>query len=283
MQQTFYVHNGQLIPANDNSLSFNNRSFKYGLGVFETMRVVNGQIPLLDAHYSRLKNSLKELFNLRVPFNKARLLSDIQLLAEASNCYNSCMTRLTVYNGNGPLTSANTQAGYIIEIQPIPFFKASGIQQSFKLIVFDKAYKAAGNIYCHKTTNYLLYYTAMEEARKNKAGDAIILNAAGKVTETAIANIFYVKKGKLYTPALSTGCLPGIMRQLLIQKLIKEGYNCMETEFTIARLLLADEIFLTNAVKGIIPVTQIGNISFNTHFSQHLIQQWVSPFWNKTR
>lgn len=283
MGETFYVHNGQLIPANDNSLSFNNRSFKYGLGVFETMRVVNGQIPLLDAHYSRLKSSLKELFNLRAPFNKAGLLSDIQSLAKACNSYNSCMARLTVYNGNGPLTSADTQAGYIIEIQPISLFDTANTLQPFKLIVFDKAYKAAGNIYCHKTTNYLLYYAAMEEARKKKAGDAIILNAAGKVTETAIANIFYTKNEKLFTPALSTGCLPGIMRQLLLQKLSKTAYSCTETEFTPTRLLHADEIFLTNAVRGIIPVTQIGNAAYDTNFSQYLIQQFVLPIWNKTR
>jgi branched-chain amino acid aminotransferase len=116
-------------------------------------------------------------------------------------------------------------------------------------------------------------------ARENKLNDALVSNQYGRIAEASIANIFWLKDEVIYTPPLSEGCVAGVMRRHLLEKLPAAGYKILEKPCSIADIENADEIFLTNAVKGIRWVRQFRDKIYSNNLSQKIYKEFIQTIF----
>lgn len=270
----YFVHNGQLFREGKAVISPDNRSFRYGDGLFETMRVLNGNIVFKKLHFERLLKGMK-LLRFDVPdfFTAAHLEADIMALCKKNRIEKDAVIRMNVFRSDGGLFDLdNMRPNYIIQSMQAAQLKdgTSGISVD----VYKDATKAC-NIFSEvKSNNFLPYVMAVLFAKQHKLGDALILNQYGRVAESAIANIFIIKGGVLYTPPLSEGCVAGVARRHLLQQLPGLGYTVEDKVVTVDDLVQADEIFLTNVVKGIRPVIKFGTRKYTPNITLRLQEYW---------
>ena len=121
-----------------------------------------------------------------------------------------------------------------------------------------------------KHNNYLPYVMAALHAKKQKWNDAIVLNSEGRVADTTIANIFFIKDGKIFTPALEEGCVAGVMRKAVVKQLMVDGWQMTERAATIEDIMNADEVFLTNSIYDIRWVQRIGDKEYSNLLTQKI-------------
>lgn len=233
-----------------------NRSFLYGDGLFETIRVSEGRALHLFAHFERLSRglSLLKMQELDKPFTYQEFKIIIErFIAQQSTA--NLRIRSTFFRPLGGRYTPQKQAfEYHLESNPLqeatyPNNKSSitiGIAQQVRLSV-----DALSNL---KTTSALPYVLAGIEKQQQGWDDCLLLNHQGYIAEAIAANVF-LKKGKcVFTPALDQGCVAGVMRQQLLQILPQLGYQVEETQVDLLQLHDAEEIWLTNALQGAVGV-----------------------------
>lgn len=267
----FFNFNGKLYPEDAPVIGTDNRGLKYGDGLFETLSYRKNKFILLDAHLQRLWDGMK-LLQFEIPpfFTKDYVFTQLQTLVN-KNKHTSARVRLTILRGDGGLFDpVNLYPNYIIQTYPLNnvphILNTNGLQ----LCIFRDAQKICDLYSNIKHNNYLPYLMGAMHAKINKCNDAIILNQHFRVCDSSIANIFLVKNKIIYTPALTEGCVNGIMRQFLIKQLPILKYEVVETEITEDELMEADEIFLTNSIYNIRWVASVHNRNFDNHFTQQL-------------
>ena len=239
--------NGQLIP---------NKNISASDGCFETMFHTCDCIPLLQRHTARLTSSLAEL-NIKVPsFFKDDFIADaIEKLCVANNL-TTARIRLSVFK------TSSSGFNYLLESFSITGdLRELNVDGCTLTIYKDECLipTQSSNI---KKTEREIYNNAGAYASTKNYTDAIILNDDKNIVETSIANIFLVKNNVLYTPALSQGCIAGIMRQMVLQIAKLQKIVCSEVVISVEDLYTADEIFITNAVRGIRWVASINDNTF---------------------
>ena len=230
-----------------------NRAFRYGDGLFETMKVVVGSIRLRDLHFERLFKGMETLQIMLQGFINADLFEEqIRKTILKNRISGPARVRLTVYRGDGGLYDFNnTSAGYVIQVWSLSSSSMSMNDSGLKVGLYEGGRKSVDELSNIKSNNYLVYVMGAIQARKYQHNDCIILNTNGRVCDSTIANVFYVKDGTIFTPPLTEGCVAGVMRSHLLSQLPSQGYNVIEKETSIEDLLNADEMFLTNAVSGL--------------------------------
>jgi branched-chain amino acid aminotransferase len=242
-----YICNGAFFQEKEAALHPDNRSFRYGDGLFETIRYANGYMPLWDLHMARLFNGLSVL---RIQsgklFTPALLLKQVTSLCQKNNLTHARI-RITVSRGEGGILEPTVATpDYIIQTwpldEPAPRFNTNGLH----LRVFQGGRKCADALASLKSTNYLLYAMAALYAKEQKANDAIVLNQYGRIADCSIANIYWVDGQQVYTTPLSEGPVAGVMQKHLLSKV-----NSKEQAITPDELRQASEVFVTNAVRGI--------------------------------
>ncbi|MGB4770751.1 MAG: aminotransferase class IV [Chitinophagaceae bacterium] len=242
-----YICNGTFFQEQEAALHPDNRSFRYGDGLFETIRYVNGFMPLWDLHMVRLFSSLSVLkIHSGKLFTPELLLKQIANLCQKNNLKHARI-RITVSRGEGGILEATAPTpDYIIQSWPLdeatPRFNANGLH----LRIYPDARKSTDALASLKSTNYLLYAMAALYAKEQKANDAIVLNHHGRIADCSIANIYWVDGQQIYTTPLSEGPVAGVMQKHLFSKV-----NCKEKGISPDELSQASEIFVTNAVRGI--------------------------------
>ncbi|HRN57519.1 MAG TPA: aminotransferase class IV, partial [Agriterribacter sp.] len=258
----YFVHNGQLFREGKAVISPDNRSFRYGDGLFETMRIINGSILLKALHFERLLRGMRLLqFDIPEFFTAAQLEEDILSLCKKNRIEDKAVIRLVVFRSDGGLYDLeDMRPNYIIQgvaLQQYPV--APGGDGSLVVDIYPDASKAC-NIFSEvKSNNFLLYVMAAMYARQNGLGDCFILNQYGRIADATIANVFWIKNRVIHTPPLEEGCIAGVTRRFLLQQLPAAGYRVSEQPLTTDDMLDADEIFLTNAVRGIRTVGKCRN------------------------
>ncbi len=265
--------NGKLVSRDEPVLNADNKSYRYGDGLFETMKMVRGLIPLAHLHFERLFSGLKTLaYNVPSLITAEKFYEEIRLLCKKSDCEMLARVRLSVSRGNGGINDEKDQLQYLIECWP---FVAENEKKNGLIIdIFPGARKSCDAFSNLKSANYLPYVMAARYARQNKLDDCLVVNVHERIADASIANVFIVKKGKLLTPPLSEGCINGVMRRYLI-----EEFKADETAVTIKDLLNAGEIFLTNAVHGICCVKQFRNRKFDHLISSKIQEQLHETIW----
>ena len=275
------ILNGKLITSTKACFFTNNRSFRYGDGCFETLRMLHGKIPLWRYHWQRLYQSIQTL-KLKPPlqFSEDTLLTHVQHLASRNHHSSSARIRITVFRGDGDLFECNQPLQYLIESFAVLPPAEHAFEQGLKIILYKDALKTCDVFSAIKSNNYIASVMAVIFAKEQGADDAIIFNQKGNICETSIANIFIIKNNKIQTPAITEGCVAGTMRAYLLNCFKKDKMLFEETALSLQHLKEADEVFLTNAMYGIRWVQNCNDVSYHNKVSARLYKKYISALFS---
>ncbi len=265
--------NGTLVPTTDSQLA-NNRGFLFGDGVFETVRVLEGKILFLEDHYFRLMSGMR-IVRMQIPmdFTMEYLENQILSTVQASNCAARARARITVCRGEGGFYLPKTNSvDYLIQAEPLDTTLYRISQDSYEVDLYKDFYVTQQLLSSVKTTNRLVNITASIYAHENGLQNCLLLNDSKNVIEATQGNLFLLSGNKLTTPPASDGCINGVMRKQLLAIARKiEGIEVLEESISPFDLQKADELFITNVIKGIQPITKYRKKEFKTDFAQQLL------------
>jgi branched-chain amino acid aminotransferase len=277
---SYLVHNGKYFSSEEKIIHADNQSYRYGDGLFETMKIIKGEILLADFHFSRLFKGL-EVLKYTIPklFKPGLLKEQIKSLIQKNECTKSARIRLSVSRGRGGLYDGDNKLEYVIECWPVNE-SANQLNENGLIIGLFRDAKKSCDIFSNfKSANYLPYVMGAQYAKENKWNDSLILNQYDRVCDATIANIFWVKNGDIFTPPLSEGCVAGVMRKYLIESRKETGKMIHELVCRKDILENADEIFLTNAMYGIRWVKQFENKILVNSTVKELYRQIINPLF----
>lgn len=261
--------NGELLFKENIKLTTDNRGFKYGDGIFETIKVVHKKVIFWEDHYFRLMASMRML-RMKIPmeftleFLEKEILKTVAVLEEGA----SFRVRLNVFRKDGGLYTPKTNAiNYLIEASESNY----KTKETYEIDIFKDFYNYSGLLSTIKTNNRMLNTLASIYANENDLDNCILVNERKGVVEVANANIFIVKNNIVKTPALTEGCIKGVVRSKVIDILTKnKDFTIEETVISPFEIQKADEVFITNAIMGIQAVTKYKKKSFNTDLAGKL-------------
>lgn len=262
--------NGELVSNDAIQLHPDNRAFKYGDAVFETIKVVNNKVVFWEDHYFRLMASMRML-RMKIPMSfTLEFLENEILKTVADSSDTSFRVRLNVYRKDGGLYLPKTnEIDYLIDAKPYQEKR----MEVYKLDVFKDFYVYSGILSTVKTNNKMINTLASIFADENDLHNCVLINEKKSVVEVANGNIFIVKGNVVKTPSLEEGCIKGIVRKKVIEILNKnEDYVIEETSFSPFDIQKADEVFITNAIVGIQPVTNYKKKSFKVNLANKIQQ-----------
>lgn len=265
----FCCLNGKVVRESDPVLLASNKSYRYGDGLFETLRVTEGSILLPEYHFDRLFRGMKLLdYALPRRLDQDVLEQQILQLAQKNQALRSARVRLSVFRGNGGLYDEDGPAQYLIECWPLesPFWQWN--ENGLEIDIYQKVRKSCDAFANLKSASFLGYSMAARYAKQQKLNDCLVLNEYGRIADSSIANVFIVRNSSIITPPLSEGCVDGVMRRYLLQelrsKILDAGFYLAEKPCTPEDLATADELFLTNAIRGIRWVKQCGQTTYTS-------------------
>jgi branched-chain amino acid aminotransferase len=246
--------NGRIVSLTDAHISVTDRGFLLGDGLFETMPVYMGRVFDLDAHLERLASGLAVLkFAGAVDLVKLRAGIADYLAAEEMV---TAVLRLTVTRGAGPrglLPPEAPSPALLMTLSPMPPLATEPLSLHIAAATRRNEFSPLSRI---KALPYLDNVLALQEARDHGADEAILLNVRGTIACATAANIFAIRDGRLETPPLSDGALPGTMRALVLALANRLGLAAVETSLRAGDLAGADEVFLTNSIRRVTPVKE---------------------------
>lgn len=281
MPNTMFISlNGRIIPVTEGSISTADRGFLYGDGIFETLRTYNGKPFKLTEHLERMRYSAEKL-KISLKHSNAEISESIAKLLE-KNSVQDAYIRITLSRGEGgsALQMDNgLRSTILIQVRPFtPYNEKLYKKEGMSLIVSRHRRSTTNPIYCHKTTNLLTSILLKEEARERSAHDSIVLNTDGYVAECIVSNIFMVKDESVVTPSLDTNILPGITRSTVLDICRGSSISASEGLFKVEVLLKAEEVFITNSLMEIMPVSKIDEYQIGKTAPGKITQQLVSAY-----
>lgn len=277
----YICFDGNILPAGKPVLLPDNKSYRYGDGLFETIKMVKGQLPLFDLHMQRLYKGLRLLeFTLPLFLTPEKLRTDIISLCNKNRCGELARIRVSVSRGEGGVyEQENDHLHYLIESWPANPSMNELNQKGLVMGVYPHARKSTDIFSGLKSANYLPYAMAARFARQQQWDDCLLLNTHGNMADTTIANIFLIKNAVFFTPSDGQGAVDGVMRKYLIEKIRSAGWQLEETVITPEQLMEADELFLTNAMQGLRWVGCFDNKPFANQLCQKIYQEIIQTSW----
>jgi branched-chain amino acid aminotransferase len=267
--------NGNLLSKNTFFLNHENRGLRYGDALFEAIRVVNGKIFFWEDHYLRLMASMR-ILRMEIPMNFTMEFLEEQILAtvDANALLDQpARLRFSVFRNNGGLYLPQTNdVSYIIEASTLdsPFFILNN--DAYEVELFKDFYLNPDMLSTLKTNNKAINVVGSIFAAENGYQNCLLLNTEKKVVEALNGNLFLVKDQRIKTPSLKDGCLNGIVRKKLIAILGSlDTYQFEEAFISPFELQKADELFITNAIKGIQPITKYRKKEYGTTVAADLL------------
>ncbi|RKS90416.1 branched-chain amino acid aminotransferase [Flavobacterium limicola] len=267
--------NGTIVSQDANILT-QNRAFLYGDGVFETVKIINNKILFLEDHYFRLMSSMR-VVRMEIPMNFTMEFLEEQILAlvNKNGLTSSSRARITVYRNDGGyyLPQDNT-VSFLIHSVALENTLYSFGKKEYEVDLYKDFYVTKQLLSSIKTTNKIINITGSIFANENGLNNCLLLNDSKNIIEALQGNIFMLMGNKLITPPVSEGCLNGIMRKQILS-LAKQIENLDVVEEVISPFDLqkADELFITNVIKGIQPITQYRKKTFATKISLQLLEK----------
>ena len=267
--------NGDLLPSTSFFLNQENRGLRYGDALFETIRVVNSKIFFWEEHYLRLMASMRILrMDIPMDFTMEYLESEIKKTLEANTMEDKAVrVRLGVHReGGGLYLPESGSVAYIIETRELdsPFYMLGG--EPYTVELFKDHWVNSGLLSTLKTNNRLVNVLASVYAEENGYENCLLINEKKNVVEAINGNIFLVRGNIIKTPPQEDGCINGILRKQLLKILSKlEEYTVEEASVSPFELQKADELFITNTITGIRPVTNYRKKQFRTDISRDLL------------
>jgi branched-chain amino acid aminotransferase len=246
--------NGELLFEENVKLSLENRGFKYGDAIFETVKVSNKKVIFWEDHYFRLMASMRML-RMKIPmqFTLEFLEQEILKIVAVQDTAASFRVRLNISRKDGGLYTPKTnEIDYLIDVKENTY----QTKESYSVDVFKDFYNYSGLLSTIKTNNRVLNTLASIYANENDLDNCVLINEKKGVVEVTNANIFILKGNVVKTPALTEGCIKGVIRGKVIEILSKnEEFSLEETNISPFEIQKADEVFITNAIIGVQAVT----------------------------
>jgi len=249
----YILFNDEFFTADQAIIKASNRGFKFGDGLFESMRMCNGKLQFAEQHADRLRAGMKAL-----KMEGFALLDEYFLRQKTAellkkNKFNGNVRfRLAIYrDGEGLYTPQSNKVGYLLEAVPLEQTQYELNQKGLIIDVYDEITKPINKLANYKTNNALVYVMAGLHQKQHRLDEAIILNQHGFLCESTSSNVFVVYQKQIYTPALSEGCVAGVMRSVVLQLAKTHNFPLVEAQISPDILNEAEEVFVTNATSGI--------------------------------
>ena len=250
---------GKLVEASEACVPVSDHGFLYGDGIFEGIRVFASRIFRLDAHLARF-DAVARAVGLELPGGIARVRT-ILLDTVRAHGGPEAYVRLIATRGDGPLGIDPTQCArprIICLVDRVAIYPEEKLLRGVDLLTSSLRRPSADALDPRvKSLNYLNNVLATLEARQRGADDALLLNHAGRVAESAVANVFVHRDGELLTPPPTDGALEGITRETVLELAGAQGIPARERSLGRFDFFAADEAFLTGSGAGIVPVRSL--------------------------
>lgn len=266
--------NGEFLNTNDATLDLKNRGYNYGDALFETIRVINGKIIFWEDHYFRLMASMR-ILRMEIPmeFSPEYLEERILAVVEKNQLSNqAARVKINVHRKPGGLYKPITRkTDYIIRANSLENSFYTLDDKDYVVELFKDHYVQSGLLSTLKSNNRLINILGSIYAEENSYDNCLLLNENKSVVEALNGNIFWVKDKKIKTPPLEDGCLNGITRKKLIEIIKKTDFEIEEAKLSPFELQKADELFLTNVIVGIKPITRYRKKQFDNSVAKSLL------------
>ena len=245
-----------MIPSE--TLLSHDRLALFGYGVFETLLIAKEGPLFVDLHWQRMKKGA-DFLGLKLP-DKNEWINRIQEFIEQTPPTAFPYALRVTLSGGAPL--ANLPSQLLFNKRLIPYTPEQ-YSLGIRLHILPSPLNEHSPLVSIKSTNYLENIMAKEAAKLQDAEEGVWLNTKGYLAEGTMSNLFFIKDETLFTPSLSSGCLPGTRRELILDLARALQIPTYEGLYPLSDLLLSDEIFMTNALMGIMPVRQVDDIPFS--------------------
>jgi branched-chain amino acid aminotransferase len=260
-----YVYlNNELVPRSQAVVSVFDHGFLYGDGVYETMRVYDDVIFMVDEHLARLRRSAS-MTGLTVPRDNDQIKGLIYDTLGANSLKNAYV-RLTLSRGYGPLgldPDLCSEPTFVIITEHMTDYPKEFYRDGIRIIIARTRRNPAEAINPQiKSLNFLNNILAKIEAKREGAYEAVMLNVSGHVAEGTVSNVFFYSDDVLCTPSVDCGILDGITRRLVLDIAVREGFTVSEGRFTLDDIHRASEVFMTNTTMEVMPVCQVDEVKY---------------------
>jgi branched-chain amino acid aminotransferase len=247
--------NDKLVDTDKAGVSVTDSGFLYGAGLFETMRSYNGTVFSLNDHLDRLFFSANSL-SISNTYSKKYITDAVYNVLEANKLTNARL-RLTLTGGSMSEPEENRKATLLIAATKLQPYPPEYYKNGILVILSPFRQNTAEPIYGHKTTSYFSRMLALKSAHQKGAAEALWFTVDNRLAEGCISNVFLVKDSVLYTPPIETPVLAGVARKTVCETALRNAVKLIEKDLYISDLLDADEIFLTNVIMQIMPISSI--------------------------
>ncbi len=249
----FVLHNDEIREASEKLLAPGQVGLLSGWGVFSTMRVADGVIFAFEQHWARMSRDAAAL-RVALPPESEHVRRKLLELVEANQAQDATMRVVVVRNGGGMWEGPGSgRASDVIALTAETKKWGEGV----KLCWTPRARYAAGEFAGAKILSWAMNLTWLERAEARGFDETILLNERGEVAECTSANIFAAAGNQVWTPEISSGCLPGVTRELLLHQIRVPGYTIGERTLLPADLESADEVFITSTTRNLLPVVDL--------------------------
>lgn len=275
-------NNGNILPDSAPTILPGNRAHLYGDGVFETIRIVSGQPINVENHVARLVGGA-DVLKIRVPsyYNADFFKERIEELIQKSNIEKGGKCRLSIDRATGgTYLPTSNEANFYIEVENYGsnYFELNA--KGLEVDIYSEIKLQKNFLSNFKTKSCLHYVMAALAAKEKGLDDLFLSNDKGNILETSSSNVFVVSNGVLYTPGLDEGCLAGTMRMQVINMALQNGIKVYECSILPQNLLAADEVFITNAIKGLNWIGGYRTKTFSNTIARRLIIS-LNEAWRK--
>ncbi|HEY2019088.1 MAG TPA: aminotransferase class IV [Bryobacteraceae bacterium] len=253
MLHRFILHNETIREASDPALSAGQVGLLSGWGVFTTLRVTEGVLFSFERHWARIMRDAAA-FRVPIPEDSGKVQRRLLELVEANHAYNSTLRLVIVRNGGGMWAHPSpARPSDVIALTADSKDWGDGV----RLACQSNARHAASPFAGTKILSWSMNLTWLETAQKRGFDEVILLNERGEVAECTSANIFIANGNQVWTPPLTSGCLPGITRELLLGEVHAPGIQVDEKPLSLEDLESAEEVFITSTTRDLLPVVEI--------------------------
>ena len=253
-----------------------NRGFLYGDSIFDTVKTLNGRVLFSEDHYFRLMASLRiARMDIAMNFTLDYMESEIIKLTETLNSGLSYRVRISFYRRpGGRYLPANRETEFVITAEPLTEALYSINTAPYEVELYKDFFVAKQLLSSLKTNNRIINTLASIFADENDYNNCLLINDEKNVIEAIQGNIFMLSGTMLTTPPISDGCLNGVMRKQILEIAKKiEGIEVIEKSISPFELQKADELFITNVITGIQPITKYRKKEFASAFSHELVKR----------
>jgi branched-chain amino acid aminotransferase len=249
----YILHNETVIEGAENVLSPSQVGLLAGWGVFTTLRVADGVLFAWDRHWARIKRDAAA-FHVPLPEDSDAIHRKLLELVEANRAQDSTLRLVIVRNGGGMWANPSPpRPSDVIALTADSKDWGEGVKLAFQ----EHGRHAANEFAGTKILSWSMNLTWLENAQARGFDEVILLNEHGQVSECTSANIFAAVGNQVWTPPLSSGCLPGITREVLLREIHVPGIEILEKPMMPSDLEMADEVFITSTTRDLLPVFQI--------------------------